>query len=155
MEEITRARTCQNCKFSRFKKRDWTGASGISINGLCLKYADAPMPQHFDSQNYVGWHAEGQRVTQAFKDARSAATMPSYQEFRSAVINNPRYRYPNETTEECIKDWYTGCYVWSAWWIRNWKAVAERKIDRTMVCGAWDGTQTSKFYREKKAKKHG
>jgi hypothetical protein len=154
MQTITRAKTCQNCRFSLFNKRnsDFYGG-GKKINGLCMRYADAPMPLHFDSQDYVGWTEEGQRVTQAFKDARSGAELPSWPEFRSAVLSNPRYCVPNRPSDPFIGDWYTGCVMWSAWWIRNWQRVAERHIDRTTVCEAWDGTQTSKFYRAKKRKK--
>jgi hypothetical protein len=169
MEPITRAKTCQNCKFSLFGQRNEIfGGGGKKINGLCMRYADAPIPRQFDVHNYVSyglswfggkfptWRGEEYKaehpIELQFKNARKVEELPIYEDFREAVLDNPCYRYPNETTEESIRGWYDGCYTWSAWWIRNWKTVAERRIDRTTVCEAWDGTQTSKFY---KAKKHG
>lgn len=161
MQPITRAKTCQNCRFSQFGQRnsDFYGG-GKKINGLCMKYADAPMPrQPGDIRHYffgfdnriAGQYELYELAITMFKDVRVVEALPTWEMFyKYYLLLQPESRRQSEPT---VRSWYDAIYTWSAWWIRNWQTVAERRVDRTTVCDAWDGTQTSKFYRAKKVKK--
>jgi hypothetical protein len=160
METIVRAKTCQNCRFGKFDQRSVSfGSAGKKINGLCMRYADAPMPRQPGEIRYYFFHDYRdpekcelyELAVTMFKDIRIVEALPTWEMFnRYYLALQIPYR---QQSEETVRGWYDAHYTWSAWWIRNWQAVAERRIDRTTCCDAWDGTQTSKFYREKKRKK--
>lgn len=159
MEPIVRARTCQNCMHGQFKKRDWMFASGKNINGLCMRYADSPMPPkpNYGVHNFFAYLGNSYHpIVLRFKNARALEDIPTLDEWLRALKEAPSwmverhqfYNYFNGVSQ----DWYAEQYEWSAWWIRNWQTVAERKIDRTTCCAAWDGNQTQRFYKPVKAK---
>lgn len=149
MEKITRAKTCQNCKYGIFgKKNSEFFGGGRKVNGICSLYQDSPMPMQYHYNYYVGSWGE---VYKKFKDSRTIEELPTWEEFLQGYLSMSRNNI-NQQSEETIRDWYNGSIAWCSWWIRNWNTVAERRIDRTTVCDAWDGTQTSKFYKAPKTK---